>query len=405
MNLFYIFLYDKFINFKIFCLIIALWLHFEKYYDKIFFEKGAKVIDKNEWLKTKEPVEDPSPEYIILGDPDKEHREAAWRIAIGLQDVDHLRPSEFLIDIANQNIAGKITSTKAKELVDDYYKKKSAYASSNRTAEADLVASRINCELQRNGFCFSPQEYLSTHYYLFKGIYKHAGQYRDYEIAKSEWVLNGESVNYGIVSRLSDNLKYDIEEEKNFDFTIIEDDQLIKHMAKFLSNLWQNHIFEEGNTRTTAVFFIKYLRNLGFDYINNNMFEKYSWYFRNALVRANYGNIDKGIRETTYYLELFLRNLILGEHNELHNRDIHVNNIDLAKSLQVKHAAQNNMTMYELQVVNAMRNDPEITQDQIAKKIGRSVRTVKTLTKSLSKKGAIKRENGKRYGYWVVNLD
>lgn len=362
------------------------------------------MIDKDEWLNTPEPTEDPSPEYQILGDPDKEHREAAWRIAIGLQDVDHLRPSEFLIDVANQNIAGEITSAKAKEMVDEYYKKKSAHSDKNRTSEADLVASRINCEIQANGFCFSAQEYLSTHYFLFKGIYKFAGKFRDYEIGKSEWVLNGESVNYGVVSRLRDNLKYDIEEEKKFNFQIIEDDVFIKHMANFISNLWQNHIFGEGNTRATAVFFIKYLHSLGFDYVNNNMFEKYSWYFRNALVRANYTNPSKGIQATTYYLEQFLRNLILGEHNELHNRDIHVNNINIAKSLEVEQAAQNNMTMYELHVINAIRKNPEITQDEIAKQIGRSVRTVKTLTKSLADKGAIKRENGKRYGYWIITL-
>lgn len=144
------------------------------------------MIDKDEWLNTPEPTEDPSPEYIIMGDPDKEHREAAWRIAIGLQDVDHLRPSEYLIDVANQNIAGDITSAQAREIIDDYYKRKAINSTERRTSEADLVASRINQVLQSNGFTFSVGQYLSIHHHLFNGIYKFAGNFRDYEISKSE---------------------------------------------------------------------------------------------------------------------------------------------------------------------------------------------------------------------------
>lgn len=326
------------------------------------------MIDKDEWLNTPEPAEDPSPEYIILGDPDKEHREAAWRIAIGLQEVDHLKPSEYLIDVANQNIAGDITSAQAKEIIDDYYKRKASNLTENRTNEADLVASRINQVLQSNGFTFSVGQYLSIHRHLFNGIYKFAGNFRDYEISKSEWVLNGESVTYGLAFRLRDTINYDIEEEKKFSFEFIEEQEFIKHITKFISNLWQIHIFGEGNTRATAVILIKYLQTFGFDYVNNDMFEKHSWYFRNALVRANYENQEKGIKPTTYYMEQFLENLIFGTKHELHNRVIHVNNIE------------------------------------IAKKIGRSLRTVKSLTKSLSDKGAIKRENGKRYGFWVVKI-
>lgn len=362
------------------------------------------MIKKNEWLSTKEPLEDPSPEYKILGDPDESHREAAWRIAIGLQDVDNLKVSDYLIDVANKNIVGEITSLEAKNIVDEYVVRQQKYNVDKRTIEADMVASRINQLLQSNGYTFSVGQYLSIHYHLFNGIYKFAGQFRNFEISKSEWVLDGESVKYGSALNLRDTIKYDIEEEKNFDFNVIDENEFIKHIAKFCANLWQIHVFEEGNTRVTAVFLIKYLQKLGFDYVNNNMFDKHSWYFRNSLVRANYDNDVKGIRSTTYYLEMFLRNIILGECNELHNRDIHVNNVLLAKEYKVKPSASNELTMYEMKVLDQLRKNPELKQADIAKKIGRSLRTVKTLTKSLSNKGAIKRVNGKRYGYWVIEI-
>ena len=362
------------------------------------------MIDKDEWLNTPEPTEDPSPEYIIMGDPDKEHREAAWRIAIGLQDVDHLKPSEYLIEIANKNIDGIITSIEAREMIDEYYEKKKRYSDKNRSKEADLVASRINSMIQSVGNSFSVGSYLATHHNLFKGIYEFAGKFRDYDIWKSEWVLNQETVDYSEFENLEDEVTRCIEQEKDFDFTIIEQEEYVKHMADFVAKLWKIHAFGEGNTRTTAVFFIKRLKSFGFDYINNDMFEKHSWYFRNALVRANYDNPAKGIRATTYYLELFLENLMFGTKHELHNRDIHVNNIEIAKVFDVPSASANELTMFELRVLEQIKKDPEIKQSEIAKKVGRSLRTVKSLTKSLSDKGAIKRENGKRYGYWVVQI-
>ena len=103
-------------------------------------------------------------------------------------------------------------------------------------------------------------------------------------------------------------------------------DEIIHHLAVFISGLWQIHIFGEGNTRTTVVFFIKYLRTLGFS-VTNDIFAENAWYFRNALVRANYTNLQKGIHETTEYLEAFLRNLLLNEKNELHNRNLHISGL------------------------------------------------------------------------------
>ena len=170
---------------------------------------------------------------------------------------------------------------------------------------------------------FSPNEYISIHRKLFQGIYSHAGKIRDYNITKKEWVLDGASVVYGSASKLRATLEYDFSQEKNFSYRGLSMNEIIHHLAVFVSRLWQIHIFGEGNTRTTAVFFIKYLRTLGFS-VTNDIFAENAWYFRNALVRANYTNLPKGIHETTEYLEAFLRNLLLDEKNELRNRNLHI---------------------------------------------------------------------------------
>ena len=172
-------------------------------------------------------------------------------------------------------------------------------------------------------FSFSPNEYISIHRKLFQGIYSHAGKIRDYNITKKEWVLDGASVVYGSASELRATLEYDFSQEKNFSYRGLSMNEIIHHLAVFVSRLWQIHIFGEGNTRTTAVFFIKYLRTLGFS-VPNDIFAENAWYFRNALVRANYTNLPKGIHETTEYLEAFLRNLLLDEKNELRNRNLHI---------------------------------------------------------------------------------
>ena len=196
----------------------------------------------------------------------------------------------------------------------------------DRTEEADKVSSRIAEILSETAFSFSPNEYISIHRKLFRGIYKHAGKIRDYNITKKEWVLDGATVMYGSASELRATLEYDFSQEKDFSYKGLSMDEIIHHLAVFISRLWQIHIFGEGNTRTTAVFFIKYLRTLGF-YATNAIFAENAWYFRNALVRANYTNLQKGIHETTEYLEAFLRNLLLNEKNELHNRNLHISGL------------------------------------------------------------------------------
>ena len=267
---------------------------------------------------------DPFKEYMRESEPDKAYKGYAWSTAIGLQAVDGLKPSKYLIDTAIQNIEGKITMKEAQSLIDSYYEERPVHLSDDeRTEEADKVSSRIAEILSETAFSFSPNEYISIHRKLFQGIYKHAGKIRDYNITKKEWVLDGATVMYGSASELTATLEYDFSQERDFSYKGLSMDEIIHHLAIFISRLWQIHIFGEGNTRTTAVFFIKYLRVLGFS-ATNDIFAENAWYFRNALVRANYTNLQMGIHETTEYLEAFLRNLLLNEKNELHNRNLHI---------------------------------------------------------------------------------
>ena len=270
---------------------------------------------------------DPFKEYLRESEPDKAHKGYVWSTAIGLQAVDRLKTSKYLVDTAIQNIEGKITMKEAQSLIDSYYKERPVYLSDDeRTEEADKVSLHIVEILSETAFSFSPNEYIAIHRKLFQGVYKHAGKIMDYNITKKEWVLDGETVMYGSASELRATLEYDFSQEKDFSYKGLSMDEIIHHLAVFISRLWQIHIFGEGNTRTTAVFFIKYLRTLGFS-ATNDIFAENAWYFRNALVRANYTNLQKGIHETTEYLEAFLRNLLLNEKNELHNRNLHISGL------------------------------------------------------------------------------
>ena len=266
---------------------------------------------------------DPFKEYIRQSEPNKRDKGYAWHTAIGLQAVDGLKPSKYLIDTAIKNIEGDISIDEAQELLNTYYEENPKADTKGRTEEADKVAVRIAKILSEKAFSFTPNEYISIHKKLFAGIYGHAGKLRDYNITKKEWVLNGATVLYGSASELRATLDYDFSEEKKFSYKNLSMEEIIHHLAIFVSRLWQIHVFGEGNTRTTAVFFIKYLRTLGFD-ATNDIFAENAWYFRNALVRANYNDLKNGVHETTEYLELFLRNLLLDEKNELHNRSMHI---------------------------------------------------------------------------------
>ena len=267
---------------------------------------------------------DPFKEYIMQTEPDKRYKSYAWNTAIGLQAVDGLKPSEYLINTAIENIEGNITMEDAEKNINDYYNSKPRVSADDRTEEADKVSVRIASILSEKSFSFSPSEYIGIHKKLFSGIYKYAGKIRDYNITKKEWVLDGDTVLYGNAAELRETLEYDFSEEKKFSYKGLTIDEIIAHLAFFISRLWQIHIFGEGNTRMTAVFFIKYLRSLGYE-AENTIFAENAWYFRNALVRANYTNLKKGIHETTVYLEAFIRNLLLNENNKLKNRYLHIN--------------------------------------------------------------------------------
>jgi len=263
-------------------------------------------------------------EYLRQGEPNKAEKVKAWKTAIGLQQVDGLKPSDYLITTAKQNIEGDITIAEVKMQLDAYYLQHPTIDEENRTEEADKVSARIAEILSENTFTFSPTEYLTIHRRLFQVIYSHAGKIRDYNITKKEWVLNGDTVLYAGAEGLRETLEYDFEQEKKFSYKGLSQHGYIEHIALFISYLWQIHVFGEGNTRTTAVFLIKYLRKLGFKEVNNDLFAQHSWYFRNALVRANYEDLSKNIHKTDTFLVRFLSNLLLNENHTLKNREMNV---------------------------------------------------------------------------------
>ena len=264
-------------------------------------------------------------EYIRQGEPAQRERADAWRVAIGLQAVDGLKTSEYLHQTARRNIEGEITIDEARELLKQYYVSKTTHDEDDADKEeADRVSGNIAKLLQTDAFTYSVAGLAAIHRAIFEGVFKHAGRFRDYDISKKEWVLQWDSVLYGRWQDLKMTIEYDLEQERQFDYTGLDKGQIIEHLARFVAGLWQIHPFAEGNTRTTAVFTIKYLRYLGFS-VNNDLFERHSWYFRNALVRANYRNVVKGVEREPLFLIRFFRNLLLGENNELKNRYMMIN--------------------------------------------------------------------------------
>ena len=263
-------------------------------------------------------------EYIRQGEPAQREAAYAWSTAIGLQAVDGLTTSEYLNDLARRNIEGELTMDQVDKLLDSYYESKAAReAHDDDKNEADKASRNIKKILSVKTVDFTANGFISLHRRIFEGVFKHAGQLRDYDITKKEWVLEGDTVNYLNWEDLRRALDYDIKQEREFSYKGLTQDDLITHIASFVSGLWQIHAFGEGNTRTTAVFTIQYLRSIGFD-VENDLFAKHSWYFRNALVRANYKNAVKGIDYSPIYLQRFFRNLLLGEQWDLRNRYLHI---------------------------------------------------------------------------------
>ena len=345
-------------------------------------------------------------EYIQQGELGPRQKAQAWQTAIGLQDVDGLKPSEYLLDTAKRHIEGDITIEDVKGLIDTYYKSREGRLSSDeeRTEEADKVSARIMELLQEETFSFTPSEYQRIHRRLFQGLFKFAGKFRTYNISKKEWVLDGASVLYNPFENIYETLEYDFAQERMYDYGSASTEESIAHIAAFTAGLWQIHPFGEGNTRTTAVFLIKYLRSFGFP-ISNDLFAAHSWYFRNALVRANYFNREKGIVPDISYLEMFLRNMVLGEQNELKNRYLHIYYQSDKPTLSKGQIDTLNITLEERAVLKCVLANSRITQQQIAEQIRKSPRTVKRIMASLAEKQIIVRKNGKRDGWWEVLVE
>jgi len=258
--------------------------------------------------------------YFKAKETSRRERADAWATAIGLQAVDGLRPSRFLVETAKDHIEGKITQSQARRRLRDYY---AAKDESNKPdpelEEPDKVSERIVAVINEHGFDFTPEYYLSIHKKLFSGVLSTAGKLRTVNIGKHEWVLKEASVTYGDKDTLKSSLVRDFKDEAAFDYGGRAPVEIIPHFVRFISEIWRIHPFMEGNTRTAAVFAIKYLRALGYR-ATNNMFKENSWYFRNALVRANYADYAQGVRREWGYLEAFFRNLLIGEENELKSR-------------------------------------------------------------------------------------
>ena len=376
-------------------------------------------------MQEKNPFEIDFDSYIRQGEPDKKEKSIAWAIATGLQQVDGLTPSKYLYETARRNIEGEITIEEAKELIDSYYESKSLRTDDNEaTEEADKVSARITELLSEKSFSFAPNQLLSIHERLFKGVFYKvkAGKYRDYNITKKEWVLDGDTVLYANADLISETLAYDFETEKNFDYSKLSKEESVKHLTRFIANLLQIHPFGEDITRTTAIFAIKYLKSLGFD-VGNEPFEKNSWYFRNALVRANYTNMQKGIYMNTEYLERFFRNLLLGEHNELKNRFCHIRydeylkanteNSDkrdaakITQKINVKSHENHskitvNLTQVQEKILEAVKENKYVSQTELATQLAITRETINRNMKKLREQGIIKRVGADKNGHWEI---
>ena len=343
-------------------------------------------------------------EYIKQGEPGRAEKSEAWKTAIGLQAVDGLNTSAYLLDTAKEHIEGKITIDVAQKRIYSYYEQRTNRTEiENETKEADIVSARITKLLGEKAFQFSPAEWLTIHRRLFEGVFSHAGQVRQYNITKKEWVLNGDTVIYADWNSIKDTLDYDFATEKQFSYEGLSIDGAVKHLAKFASDIWQIHPFGEGNTRATAVFMIKHMKTFGFR-VNNDAFEKNSWYFRNALVRANYNNIQKGIHSTTKFLEMFFFNLLLDTNYELKNRYMHIDYVDGSNLQSVNSKVSKSQfdtldcTLEEVAILELIAKNPNIKQQELVEATGKSLSTVKRIMKSLQDKNYIRRESGKRYG-------
>lgn len=357
-------------------------------------------------------------EYIRQVEPFAQESANAWKTAIGLQQVDGLKPSSYLLETARKNIEGDITIDEVRQLLDSYYKSKTIKtAEEHNEEEADKVSANIKKILSSRTLAFNTNGFISIHRRIFDGVFSHAGEIRNYNISKKEWVLRGNSVDYLNWEDLRRALDFDIQQERDFDYKGLTEEQKIKHICHFVSGLWQIHPFCEGNTRTTAVFTIQYLRSIGYD-VDNEIFALHSWYFRNALVRANYKNSKLGINYDSSFLEKFFQNLLLGTNYELKNRYLV---IDAPKDLVQQNDTQEDKfdtqedkfdtqgcftegvipqkKELEAWIEHQIKKDPKISTGKLAELAKVSVSTIK---RRIAKHGSIKFVGSGFSGYWIV---
>lgn len=262
----------------------------------------------------------------VLDEVSVQNKQLYWDIAFGLQDVDGLKPSKYMLELSREHINGVKTYKQVQDAITSYYIKNSDNHYDDVEEEADEVSTAIYEILSDGAFRFDYMTYKNYHKRLFKNLNKekyNPGEFRDYNFTKKEPILNNDTVDYQAYDLIEETLKYDFLEEKNIDYINMKNEELIDRISEFTSRIWQVHPFCEGNTRTTAVFIQKYLLSIGFS-VNNDLFKDNSLYFRNALVRANYINYTKGIKADKRYLNMFFENLLFNGENVLNNDDLKI---------------------------------------------------------------------------------
>ena len=368
--------------------------------------------------------------YYEAPDPGRRERAYAWATAIGLQDVDGLKPSKYLLATAKRHIEGEISQEDARRLVDEYYETKEGHDLPDDVQEADKVSARMISVINSPGFRLSPEYYIGLHKRIFDGVFPHAGNVREVELSKREWVLNGDTVQYTPSCVIRDSLEYDFDREKKFKYKGLSEDRFVEHFTSFISGIWQIHPFREGNTRTVAVFAIKYLRSKGFD-VTNDLFAGKSFYFRNALVRANYENQRLNVEKTQLPLEEFFKVLLYGDEIELHNRflkigqeygtaeakaiaDLHrqddvTNKPDVGINVGINHGdvvanvvanVAVKLSKTEECAVKALLRTPYLTASSLASTLKVSPRQAQRIIASLKKKAGLKRRGADKNGEW-----
>ena len=375
--------------------------------------------------------------YYEAPEPGRSERAHAWATAIGLQDVDGLKPSKYLLATAKRHIEGEISQEDARRLVDEYYETKLGHDEPEDAEEADKVSTRMIAIINTPGFRLSPEYYLGLHKQIFDGVFPHAGKIRDVELTKREWVLNGDTVQYTPSCVVRDSLDYDFNREKEFTYKGLSEDRFVEHFASFISGVWQIHPFREGNTRTVALFAIKYLRSRGYT-VTNDLFAEKSWFFRNALVRANYENDRLGVEKTQLPLEEFFKVLIYGDEIELHNRFLRIGQeygTTTAKAIADLHRHDDGVNVgvkrhddginvgktrgddvikrhddvindvikfseKEGIAVKALVRDPRLSAAKLADLLGVKQRQAQRVIASLKKKAGLKRRGARKNGEW-----